>query len=651
MPASGYAITISAVDHATKTLDQVNRQMAAIRAPVDRVTKSIAKFSDVSGLKAVAKGFTEVTRSTWGVFQNVSRIVDPLGIITGAGTIAGIAALEARFASFGQTLSNTSKLMNIDPAKLALWENAGKLVGVAPGETDSSLRSLQKIATDARFGQNNKASGLLTQILGPNWQKESQDLPGTVMKISQYLGKLHGSARAGAVSNIEGILGLGDNFTSELLRGPAALQQNLSKAKDLGSPSDAQIAAGDGLAQSLNAARESVENLGTSIASDLAPYVTKMLNSFNGWIVANRTLINQDIATVVTGVTSAIAHFDWNGFAGSVKNILDTVNSIVQATGGWSVALEGLFALMAANFAINILTPFATLLLTIGKISAALFDLTSVSFPALIAGADVVAAALAAAGIVDMVQHASTASGDNFDVTNAQMGKQTPAGIKKNANVLRTVMRSHGMPDASIAGFFGNFIGESTIDPSNQQPDGPGYGIAQWDKARQAQFKQVEGVDIHGSKMAQQVDFVWWELNQPKYRPLLNALMSGKLSVSQATLAIDQGYEKPKNLFDPGSGIMKRSLYANAYYNGLQQPDAPPVASPSHQIIIPPAAPALALQSGPGRAPSTEQEDRHSVIDINIQSDGSKVSAREKKAGQMVKTNLKVQSPMPSAGP
>ena len=355
--SAGYSITIKAVDQTTATLDRINSKIAgaqsainkrleAASAPWKRLGTTIGRTVQLlgggklaRGVQTVSKGFTDLTRASFGAFQNVSRIVDPLGIITGAATIAGLTALEQRFAQLGQTLTNTGALMNMDPAKLAQWENAGKLVGVSSGETDSSLRGLQRSATDARFGMNNQAAGMLQNILGKDWEKQSQDLPGTVMKISAYLQKLKGSARANAIGNIESTFGFSDGFMSELLRGPAALQASLKKAAAHGSPTDAQIGAGDSLAQSINGAQQSLEGLATSITSKLTPVLQPLIDKFSQWVDKNRTLIAQNLGKIVCGYcVRYLKTIDWESMSG--KSVLRQcfqarLTQSVQSIGGW----------------------------------------------------------------------------------------------------------------------------------------------------------------------------------------------------------------------------------------------------------------------------------------------------------------------------
>ncbi len=100
MPA-GYAVTFEVVDHASRQIDQINRQIAAMRAPIERMSRSVQKFIDVSGLRKIADGFNWIARAAGTVLRSLTAIVPVLGAITGAATITGMVKLVSSFAAWG----------------------------------------------------------------------------------------------------------------------------------------------------------------------------------------------------------------------------------------------------------------------------------------------------------------------------------------------------------------------------------------------------------------------------------------------------------------------------------------------------------------------------------------------------------------------
>ena len=73
--------------------------------------------------------------------------------------------------------------------------------------------------------------------------------------------------------------------------------------------------------------------------------------------------------------------------------------------------------------------------------------------------------------------------------------------------------QGQGWSRAQAAGIVANLDAESNMDAGIRQiGGGPGYGLAQWEGPRQADFRAWSGHDIHGSSFAEQLRFVQHEL-------------------------------------------------------------------------------------------------------------------------------------------
>ena len=51
---AGYSVTFEVVDHATKHIEAINKRLAQMRAPMERMSKQVQEFVDVSGLEGSA---------------------------------------------------------------------------------------------------------------------------------------------------------------------------------------------------------------------------------------------------------------------------------------------------------------------------------------------------------------------------------------------------------------------------------------------------------------------------------------------------------------------------------------------------------------------------------------------------------------------
>jgi spore coat assembly protein SafA len=94
-------------------------------------------------------------------------------------------------------------------------------------------------------------------------------------------------------------------------------------------------------------------------------------------------------------------------------------------------------------------------------------------------------------------------------------GGAAPSGDGSESQRIDQAMQyfeSQGWSKAQAAGIVANLDAESGLRSIPQNGGGPGYGIAQWEGPRQAEFQRWSGHDIHGSSFAEQLRFVQHEL-------------------------------------------------------------------------------------------------------------------------------------------
>lgn len=107
--------------------------------------------------------------------------------------------------------------------------------------------------------------------------------------------------------------------------------------------------------------------------------------------------------------------------------------------------------------------------------------------------------------------------------------------------------KDKGLSDYAIAGIIGNFMAESGLNPQavnegerKANYKGFGRGLAQWSNERVDNFRQLVGKEIEESTLLDQLDFVWFELQQRSN--LLNQLQNATNATDAADL-IYRGYE------------------------------------------------------------------------------------------------------------
>jgi hypothetical protein len=164
MPSSGFSITISAVDAASKNIDAVNKKLASIRAPAERLQKQFNKFGDLSGLTKVKEGFEGIARGGLNAFRSVARVVEPLAVVTGALSVAGMYRLVEAWGQFGSQLGFAAARMGIAGTQLQGLQGAAVLAGASSGSLTSGLQNLGQTMYDAIGGRAPEAVALFNQL-------------------------------------------------------------------------------------------------------------------------------------------------------------------------------------------------------------------------------------------------------------------------------------------------------------------------------------------------------------------------------------------------------------------------------------------------------------------------------------------------------
>jgi hypothetical protein len=141
MASSGISINISAVDHATKQIEAVNKSLERLKAPAEHLQKQMAKFADVSGLKRVGEGFHDIGNRALEASRRMADIVRPLNVITGIASIADMVELAAAWGEFGERLGFASQRIGIGVPQLNALQGAARLAGGSAEALTSGMRS------------------------------------------------------------------------------------------------------------------------------------------------------------------------------------------------------------------------------------------------------------------------------------------------------------------------------------------------------------------------------------------------------------------------------------------------------------------------------------------------------------------------------
>jgi len=101
-----------------------------------------------------------------------------------------------------------------------------------------------------------------------------------------------------------------------------------------------------------------------------------------------------------------------------------------------------------------------------------------------------------------------------------------------------------GWTREQAAGIVANLNKESNLRPGAVGDGGKAYGIAQWHPDRQAEFEKKYGKSIRGSSVAEQLDFVHYEMTEGKEKAAGDRLKRAQ-TASEAGSIVSKYYERP----------------------------------------------------------------------------------------------------------
>jgi hypothetical protein len=162
--ANKFEFTISAVDKATKTIKGINKATAGITSPISNISKSIASMGQEVRRNPLIKFTENVGKSALGAAESFSKLISPLGAITGATTIAGFGALIESVGKSGIAIENASRRTGIAVEGLQKYRAMAVAAGLSADDMQQALVRLGTAAQDSEFGRNNDFRNLLNQI-------------------------------------------------------------------------------------------------------------------------------------------------------------------------------------------------------------------------------------------------------------------------------------------------------------------------------------------------------------------------------------------------------------------------------------------------------------------------------------------------------
>lgn len=368
---AGYAVTFSVVDNATKQIDAINRRVAQMRAPMERLSRQVTRFVDVSGLRKVATGFEWIAKSAAGVLRTLTSIVPQMGLITGAASIAGMVKLVQSYSAWSHELVQAASNIGTTTQQLQKFEDATRLAGGSAEDMRSGLKGLHDTLSDFNIGGGGAA---LTSQWANKLHINLRDANGQIRtaeslmpELIKRLGEIPNAADRSAASIA--LLGAGGDKLVETFRQSsqsfAQWFSDVSRYKDL---TDEQKRSLQLFTEAQGRLGVGFDRLGQQISVMVAQHFGPLLTRFAEFVEKNTPAIlaavdnisrrfaawlekPETVAAFTQGVNSLIDSLKW------VITHLDTIQTAIEVIAGLFVlkwAGQAVLAVQALTSAIGL---------------------------------------------------------------------------------------------------------------------------------------------------------------------------------------------------------------------------------------------------------------------------------------------------------
>ena len=271
-----------------------------------------------------------------------------------AGATAGAVAIFAftqKVAKANDETAKFAKRIGLDVEALQELGFVAELNGGSIDSMNSSLENVNRIASETArgLGPGVEAFGILgISVTDTEGRIKSAD--SLILDIADSIQNLGTQAEKAELTQK---LGIGGDILLSLTQGSEAIRKQREEAKALGFViSKDAAAASENFVDAQLRVMKIVQGVASAIGTKLIKQMLPMIDAFTEWFKLNRLLLQQGFMQFLDNVIRAIQIV-----ASVLARVVGVVNSLVQAIGGWKVAIGAATAAMLILNASALLMP------------------------------------------------------------------------------------------------------------------------------------------------------------------------------------------------------------------------------------------------------------------------------------------------------
>lgn len=293
MSTNRFAITISAVDKASKVFENINKRMSQTTQPLQRMGRSLGALGKEMHLPALAKGFNNVASSASKVAKSIGMSAGPMEALFGlgaAGSVAavatGLAVLGAKVGAAGFQISQLSLTTGISTTALQRYAGAAQLMGGSADDMKESMANIGRSMRNAYY-----EGGPLLQFFNAahielrKTKDGAWDVEYALKKLAEYSARSDITPQAKELA--ASMVGYAKSLP-QMMQGAKALEANAVAAEKLGGVLSPQaIKNAEDYTKALDRMKVAADGLGNTIGAKVYPFLEKMLRGIDTLANAN----------------------------------------------------------------------------------------------------------------------------------------------------------------------------------------------------------------------------------------------------------------------------------------------------------------------------------------------------------------------------
>jgi hypothetical protein len=288
--ANNLVVRISAVDATSAAIDTVSKRLAGITAPATKVTKSLARLSDATGVTRLSKAVAHLGGTAVRTGDHLVGALAPLGALTAALSVGGMAKMTSDWARMSQALSFDATRIGSSVSRLHELEGSAQLAGSSAQAAASGIRTLQDTMTDAVGGRNMEAVVAFRQLGVAFDDGRGHALRATEVlpKLADALSKIGDrSIRARVGTTLLG--GAYEDLAPWLDRGSKGMEEYAALARKYGVQTEAGARAARIFGEAQGELELAFKGLGNSISEKVSPPLVDLMRFMANLVGTNRT--------------------------------------------------------------------------------------------------------------------------------------------------------------------------------------------------------------------------------------------------------------------------------------------------------------------------------------------------------------------------